>query len=78
MRPNFFIFLLFSFNSFAENSFEIKDIEVKQLKESPLGESSLIFNNTEVEKPITYDSGELLNYFLGVNPIQNGGFSTYP
>ena len=78
MRPNFFIFLLFSFNSFAENSFEIKDIEVKQLKESPLGESSLIFNNTGVEKPITYDSGELLNYFLGVNPIQNGGFSTLP
>jgi iron complex outermembrane receptor protein len=78
MRPNFFIFLLFSLNSFAENSLEIKDIEVKQLKESPLGESSLIFNHIGVEKPITYDSGELLNYFLGVNPIQNGGFSTLP
>jgi len=78
VRPHFFIFLLFSFNSFAESSLEIKDIEVKQLKESPLGERSLIFNHIGAEKPISYDSGELLNYFLGVNPIQNGGFSTLP
>jgi len=77
-RPYFFITLLLSLNVYAESSLEIKDIEVKQIKESPLGESSLIFNHTGIEKPISYDSGELLNYFLGVNPIQNGGFSTLP
>jgi len=60
------------------NSFNIDSIQVHEFAESPFGESSLIFNAIELQEPISYDSGELLDYFLGVNRIQNGGFSSLP
>ena len=78
MRQLFLTCLLMSALAVHANTTTTKAIEVQDKKESPFGESSLIFDAIDEQEPISYDSGELLDYFLGVNRIQNGGFSSLP